>query len=410
MSKLGCCRLLSIIFLMACDRRPAPAWEGFSGVLRGTPKPSVRLPSATVKPPPASPPAAPLPPQIVDGPAAVALVWSAMPPDEDFYSCGEAEEDPDHPASHDPPKMLYENHKHLGARTYWVVPAGGTGAWTVVAERPGLFVAVGDRVLEARSTRVRRELVRPSPKPEILDDGTKAWDCGAPHPEGIPLLVHGSGLVLRELGGKREHPMVPAPKDYKDLTPCAQKYEWWVEPVGGLGRYLFLNHRTYTSVMSTHLHVQFVVFDLASTTSVEASVLPAGTGGWRAVVDDPSWRPDLHARLRKVFRELKLELTLSPDEVALSHLWPVFPDAGAVGLELAFRHAYDCFPCPALEVRKTLDALPAELLAWRRQHPAMDAVSLRLPKDRRVAGISVLEAPPKRAKALLQAFEAVRQK
>ena len=368
---------------------------------------TVRGPAVPVeKPVPEAPVKSPPPPQIADGSTAIALVWSAPPPDEDLYSCGEAEEDPAHPADREPTKSLGENAKDLGARTYWVVPAGGTGAWTVVAQRPGLFVAVGDGVLEARSTRVSRELKKPPPPPIILDDGTKDDACGAPYPEGFTLSVSGSGLILRELGGKREHPVVPTPKDYSDLETCVMSYEWWVEPVGGLGRYLFLNHRTYTTFMSTHLRNRFVIFDLARMAPVEDQLLPVGAGGWRAVVDDPAWRPDLHARLRKLFRELKLELKFEPAEVELSHLWPVFPAAGDVGLELAFRHAYDCFPCPTLEVRRTIDALPPELVAWRKRHPAVEAVTVLLPKDRRVAGITVLDATPGQAKKLRALFEA----
>jgi len=401
-------QLILVIFMANCGREPAVARAGLPG------SPRIPPPSAGVVRQPASPPVPtapvkpPLPPQIADLPAAAALVWIAAPPDEDFYSCGEDEEDPDHPADHEPTKSLDENHRNLGARTYWVVPAGGTGAWTVVAQRPGLFVAVGDRVLEARSTRVSLELKKPPPPPVILDDGTKDDACGAPYPEGFTLAVSGSGLVLRELGGKREHPVIPTPKDYSNLQTCVMEYQWWVEPVGSLGRYLFLNHRTYTTFILSHLHLRFVVFDLARMAPVETQLLPVGDGAWRAVVDDPSWRPELHGRLKKVIRERKLELPFEPDEVDLSHLWPVFPAAGAVGLELAFRHAYDCFPCPALEVRKTIDTLPPELAAWRKRHPAVEAVTALLPKNRRVAGITVLDAPPAQAKKLLALFEAAR--
>ncbi|MBU1412044.1 hypothetical protein KKC22_11055 [Myxococcota bacterium] len=393
--------LLSFLVLTGCDRRPIPAREGFAWVGGAIPKPTAGPPAPAPAPAPA-----PLPPQVADGSAPVALVWSAPPPDEDFYSCGEAEEDPAHPADHDPPKKLGENTKDLGARTYWVVPAGGTGAWTVVAQRPGLFVAVGDRVLEARSSRVSRDIRKPPPPPIVLDDGTKDDACSARYSEGFTLEVRGSGLILRELGGKLEHPVVPVPKDYKDLETCVMQYEWWVEPVGGLGRILFLNHRAYTTVSSTHLRKRFVVFDLERMAPVEGQLLPKGTGGWRTVVDDPSWRPELHKRFRRLFGELKLELRFEPDEVDLSHLWPVFPVSGAVGLELAFRHEYDCFPCPALEVRRTIDALPPELLAWRRRHPAVEAVAPLLPKDRRVAGITVLDATPGRVQALQALFEA----
>ncbi|PKN47494.1 MAG: hypothetical protein CVU59_02705 [Deltaproteobacteria bacterium HGW-Deltaproteobacteria-17] len=400
---------LSFLVLTGCDRLPIPAREGFAGVVGAIPKSTAGPPAPSdprLPKGPAVPVPAPLPPQVADGAAPAALVWSAPPPDEDFYGCGEAGEDPAHPADHDPPKKLGENAKDLGAMTYWVVPAGGTGAWTVVARRPGLFVAVGDRVLEARSTRVSRDIRKPPPPPIVLDDGTKDWECGAPYPEGIPLEVRGSGLVLRELGGKREHPVVPAPKDYKDVEPCVQQLQWWVEPVGGVGRFLFLNHRTTTTVMSTHLHKRFLVFDLERMAPVEDQLLPEGTGGWRTVVDDPSWRPELHKRFRRLFGELKLELKLEPDLVYLSHLWPLFPASGGVGLELAFRHEYDCFPCPALEVRRTIDALPPELLTWRRRHPAVEAVAPLLPKDRRVAGITVIDATPGRVQALQALFEA----
>jgi len=345
-----------------------------------------------------------MPPQIADLPSGAALVWTAPAPDEDGYA-NEASA-PEEGGEVDKP--FDQNLKDLGARTYWVVPAGGTGAWTVVAQRPGLFVAVGARVIEARSTRLRKDIRRPPIPPQILDDGTKDWECGAPFPEGITLEVRGSGMVLRELGQKTEHPVIPAPKDFGDVENCVQKVQWWVEALGGLGRYLFLNHRTYLSQRSTQWHVHFVVFDLERMAPVEADLLPAGTGGWRAVVDDPSWRPELHTRLKKVIRETGAQVELDPAEVSLSHFWPVFPAAGADGLELAFRHTHDCFPCPALEVRRTLDALPPELLAWRKRHPAVDAVTVLLPKDRRVAGITVLDAPPERQKALQALFEAGR--
>ena len=382
-----------------CDRSSPTAQPPSETSPAVAPKPA---PLVELKP---APMVEPLPAQIADGAAAVALVWVAPPPDEDAY-VNEATE----PKEGEAEKPFHENPKDFGARTYWVAPAGGTGAWTVVAQRPGLFVATGDRVLEARTAPFRKRLKRPAPKPVILDDGTKDWECGAPFPGGVPLEAHGSGLSLRELGGKPETPVIGAPENFDDLEACVQEYEWWVEPVGGLGRYLFLNHRTYASVMSTHLFVKFVVFDLERMTPVQASVLPAGTGGWRAVVDDPSWRAELHGRLKKVIGELGAEVALDPKEVALSHLWPVFLAGKNVGLELAFRHAHECFPCPALEVRRTLDALPPELLAWRKRHPALDAVALQVPKERRVAGITVLVAPPERLEVLRKWFEAVRQK
>ena len=408
--------LLSFVFLFShCDRKAAPGPGAPKPV--GEPKPALvaapkPAPVAAPKPAPVEapkPPAAPPVPQVADGVAAVALVWSAPSPDEDAYANEEAGESESGGAA-PKEKPFHQNHPDLGARTFWVVPAGGTGAWTVVAQRPGLFVAVGDRVLEARTTPYRRQLKRPAPKPEILEDGTKDWECGEPFPGGIPLEARGSGLSLRAPGEKPETPVIGAPENFDDLDACVQQYEWWVEPVGGLGRYLFLNHRTNASVRSTRVTVRFVVFDLERMTPVQASVLPVGTGGWRAVVDDPAWRPDLQKRLKTVIGELGAEVTFEPDQVALSHLWPVFPDKKAVGLELAFRHAHDCFPCPALEVRKTVDALPPELAAWRKRHPALDAVAPLLPKSRRVAGITVLVAPPERAKALFQAFEAVRGK
>jgi len=402
---------LSFIFLFSyCDRKVSPTKGPPAPEVTPKPAPVTAPKSAPQVAPLPAPQVAPLPPQIADGPAAVALVWVTLPPDEDFYSCGEDEDDPDHQTDHKPVKMLHENHKDFGARTYWVVPAGGTGAWTVVAERPGLFVAVGDRVLEARSTRVRKEEKRPAPAPEVLEDGTKADPCGRPQSEGFTREIQGSGLTLRELGGKKEHSVIPAPKDYQHLETCVMQYEWWVEPVGGLGRYLFLNHRTYTTFLSTHLHLEFVVFDLEKMAPVQALQLPPRSGGWRAVVDDPAWRPGIHQGLKKVIGELGAEVELDPKEVALSHLWPAFPEGKDVGLELAFRHAHECWPCPALEFRRPLDALPAELVAWRKRHPALDAVTLKVPKDRRVAGITVLPATPERAAALLKRFEAVRGK
>ncbi len=406
---------LSFIFLFSnCDRKASPAKGPPAPVVTPEPAPQVApKPAPQVAPKPA-PQVAPLPPQIdaplpaqiADGPAAVALVWTAMPPDEDAYA-NEAT-GPEKGASAEKP--LHENHKDFGARTYWVVPAGGTGAWTVVAERPGLFVAVGDRVLEARSTSFRKRQKRPAPKPVILDDGTKDWECGQPLAGGVPLEARGAGLSLRALGERPETPVIGAPGKFDDLAACVQKFEWWVEPVGGLGRYLFLNHRTYASVLSTHLHLEFVVFDLERMAPVQATVLPAGTGGWRAVVDDPAWRPGIHQGLKKVIGELGAEVALDPQEVALSHLWPAFPEGKDVGLQLAFRHSHECWPCPALELRRSLDALPAELVAWRKRHPALDAVTMKIPTDRRIAGITVLVAPPSLAAALLKRFEAARGK
>ncbi|PKN25006.1 MAG: hypothetical protein CVU65_10075 [Deltaproteobacteria bacterium HGW-Deltaproteobacteria-22] len=392
---------LMVLSMTSCRQEPRAAQAGLvlphpPAAQQAAGKPTTK---DSVAPVPA-PKVPDLPPQIADQPAAAALVWIAPPPDEDEYVSGDD-------GTRETPwskKTFDRNLKQLGARTFWVVP--GEGTWTLVAQRPGLFLAARDHLYEARSTYFKKKIHKPQ-KPVKDEDGNEDWECGWPMPEGIDLEIAGSGLVLRDLDTRRDHPVVSAPETFEKVETCTNEYNWWVEALGGLGRYLFLNHRNYQTVVSVHWKLDFLVFDLEKLAPVQAALLPAGTGGWRGTVDLPAWRPELDERFKKLIEENNAQLEVDPKEVHLSHLWPVFSPSAPVGLELAFRHEHDCWPCPAIEVRKSVDDLPQELLVWRKRHPAVDAVIPRLPEKWRIAGITVLTAAPEQAARLRALFEAV---
>ncbi|MDY0001287.1 MAG: hypothetical protein RBU30_08345 [Polyangia bacterium] len=330
-----------------------------------------------------------------------------MPPvDEDDDSC--CEEDPPSEETGKQGGCACQDKTKTRARTYWVVPAGGSGGWTDVAERDGLFLASGERLYEARQHRFKRKLSK-KPRTERDEAGKPSAACGGNDYQARVLLVDGQDLVMRELDSGVESPVYSGPRTFDELERCVHELQWRSEPLGALGRYLFLHVRRVETVFTARISHEFLIFDLEKKEHVKTLLLPEGPGGWRGVVDPPERRAALVKSMKTLWQERGYQEEFKPQEIFLSHLWPVFPRVrSATTLQVAFRHPVECAPCPAAEVRTLVDDLPPELRTWKKRHPAIAPVEQKLACNWRIAGMTVVTAPPDKVKKMQALFTSFR--
>lgn len=295
-----------------------------------------------------------------------------------------------------------------GARTYWVAPAGG--AWVVSGERPGLFLASGDRLLEARLTPFHHQTTQLPPEAEGEHENLELCRVVTGSPDLPGLEAKGHGLILREFPDGAVTELFRAPQSNAD-TDWAQEYHQSVQLLGGLGPYLFLrvvDHEMLCGSGGDQVE-SFHVHDLAAGRDASAALVGQGKprGRWLEHVDTPELRSKVTPGMKKQLREYEENMEFDPEDMQFFSMTPVFaPAPAAVALRVTYRYWAMCRGCPSFDERALVDRFPPELAAWRDLHPAVALVAGQVPEGWRLAGVTQLSASPGRAKALQAAFEA----
>ncbi len=351
---------------------------------------------------PAAPPAKlPRPPSTTGVVADAALVWIVP-------------EQPESVATEPPGKTgLWQ--EPARARTFWVSPAGS--AWVVAAERPGLFLAVGDRMVEARFTRFYHTEAALPPKADAESDNLAVCRDLVENGGTAAFEARGHGLTLRDVEDGGELDVVTAPDSVAELDWVAD-HQKRVELQGGLGEFLFLRVLGWEAPCGgrgDELN-DFVVYDLGKRAAVTAELVAAASsegdgveGRWLKYIDLPHRRRELAPGLKSQLREYDESTEYDPENLYFSHLMPVFPKSlSTVALQTTYRYWAGCRACPQFVGHALVEDLPPELAAWQQRHLSLDQVAARLPAGWRLAGITLLSAKPDRAARLRAHFEAAR--
>lgn len=344
-------------------------------------------------------PAAPAklpPPASASGPPAAVLVWLV-------------------PEDHDLPALDRQGVWEVPARarTFWVSPAGS--AWVVSGERPGLFLATGDRLLEARLTPFHHQTSTLPPEAEGEHENLEVCRTMLTGDYATGLEAKGHGLVLREFPAGAVTELFRAPKAMEDAE-WAEEFQQSVELVGGLGPYLFLRVDSLETACGSQgePYEDFHVHDLSTGRDVSAALVGTGPprGSWLEHVDTPELRKKVTPGMKQQLREYEEGMEFDPEDLRFFTMTPVFapaapgaaPGAAAVALRIKYRYWAQCRGCPSFDESAETDQFPPELAAWRDRHPAVELVAGQLPEGWRLAGVTRLDASPDRVKTLRAAF------
>jgi len=296
---------------------------------------------------------------------------------------------------------------HLPARTFWITPVGNT--WTIVAVRPGLFVAAGTDLLEVEWSRFRYQL-------KELPAQTEGENAGLAHCRDVfdgwsevDLNARGAGLVLRDPAAKTDIEVIQVPESIEALDYNASTVRV-ADVLGGLGNYMFVQVLGHEASCGTGPDpiAEFHIVDLDARQVVTQDFLePTENGPWVRYFDLPQRRQELAPSLKNQLKEHDSSLKYDPKDLAFFSMRPVFPaQLATVVFQVTYRYWAGCHACPQLDGQALVETLPPELAAYTDRHPALALVDGRLPEGWRIGGFSLLSAPPARVVQLRGHFDA----
>jgi len=292
-------------------------------------------------------------------------------------------------------------------RSFWVAPVGNT--WAVVAERTGLFVALGPRLTEVIIANYQHKMTElPAPTEQDSDALKECRDLmeGNSLTEGIS--AEGSGLILRDLGAGTKTPLLPPAASLEALDYPAGSMRY-AKLLGGLGPYLFLHVSGYNQPCGLRSFDvdDFEILDLAQAVLVTLKFSGnAEQNTWKKYFDLPNRRQELEPMMKKQLLEYDNGIEYDAENLYVAHFYPVFPSSLAtIGFQVAYRYWAGCRSCPSFDGYALAEELPPEMQEYATMHPAITAVRARLPKDWRIGGISLLSVPVAEGTRLRQLFD-----
>jgi hypothetical protein len=258
--------------------------------------------------------------------------------------------------------------------TRWIGPASSRDGYRVVAESPGLFIAVGADVWHwtAGSEKVPTGPCSDFSKPAGKGTGTRA--------------------VAERLGSEERVTIVTPAKGGREIN----EIEHHALPIASLGPYLFLRESTAVDACRAHgtTEVSLIVWDLAS------------RGYGDLLTPDEKSELDSTARLEAQRRLPPFDdgKPLRPQDVLYRGSLPRFGPRGELGVEHAFS-TYTCYACPdfvwgsySVSVNVPAQRVPERARAYERP-PAVVAAWLASHPEVKLAGWSELSAAAARTLA-----------
>ncbi|MBU1411197.1 hypothetical protein KKC22_06715 [Myxococcota bacterium] len=298
-------------------------------------------------------------------------------------------------------------------QTYWMEAV--KGQWSVIAQKPGLFMAQGESIFEVLDTYASHE--RPANAPPAKDAGPGEPGCDD---EITELTQRDYGLFFRNLLDdqmkmvKLRSQIAPASK----LAIVYKKSPMSSMLLGSIGPYLFIrDQRREVACRLNPAHVEYfyivdssafkVVFKLGDHTLGDDNF----TGKEDAVAWDKSYLKALYYNpiLVKFRQDVKDNVgleTLETVDIKIGYFHGApNPVRGWMEMHVVYRYNEGCRACPAVDSdpSPTTD-LPTELQPFSKVHPAVQALAAQVPKGSRIGGFSVLPAPVKQKDKLQRDF------
>ncbi len=285
--------------------------------------------------------------------------------------------------------------KPIQVRTLWVEPTG-TGEWTVVSKRPGLYLTGALQLLELKWIITHRRFPLPPVTPQEHPNLSACRDFLRPAGADASLVARGRSLTLRNLstGTKTDlGPEFPLPETlgYPALT------ERIVTVRGGLGPYLFVQvaGTDIPCGLRSDPFDEFEIFDFVQGARVTHEIFDAPSPtSWKKFFDRTQDRVDLIPDLRAEWKSYGEVPAWDDRHYGVSHVNPIFPsDAARVPFRVTVRYRADMKDSPDLQRTVTVEAVPPELSEFAEMHPAIAPVTAALPRGWRIGGLTVLSAP-----------------
>ncbi|MBU1069209.1 hypothetical protein KJ975_06510 [Myxococcota bacterium] len=277
-------------------------------------------------------------------------------------------------------------------KTHLMTRSGGL--WAPAGVRDGLWLAVGDRLLEVTRIPFQLEAMEP---PQSDDPGYAGWPEGCEHvlaETDRMFSASGNGFDLKPDGADGGRPLLDRPADLSGLG-WPRIYRAHARVLASLGSILFLisDDLTVTCEGNQFRSAIFTVFD-ASTMQVllARNIETLGSHPWDAHFDRTHHRNRIRHQIEWAGSAGGRSVDKPEDgRIHLGYYYPVFhSDDLRVNMKLVFHYDEPCRTCEKPEALATLTIdWPGDLVPLLRIHPAIPALRPHLARGERIGGVTL---------------------
>jgi hypothetical protein len=297
-------------------------------------------------------------------------------------------------------------------KTHLMARSGGL--WTPAGVRDGLWLALGDRLVEVAWIPFHLEAMEP---PRSDEPGYAGWPEGCEHvlaETDRMFSASGNGFDLKPDGADGSRPLLDRPTDLSGLG-WPRIFRAHARVLASLGPILFLisDDLTVTCEGNQFRSAIFTVFDAANgQVLLSRNIETLGPNPWDAHFDRPHHRGRIRHQIEWSGVAGGRSVNKPEDgRIHLGYYYPVYhSDDLRVNMKLVFHYDMPCRTCDDPEALATLTVdLPGDLDALLRMHPSVPALRPHLARGERIGGVTLPSVSPPLLDAWTARFRAPRQ-